>query len=256
MVSKHLLTEQVQKAAVSAHRLDSAERRAAIVDAALPLFAQKGFVATTTKEIAAAAGVSEALIFKHFPSKAALYEAIFTACVEGDAEVQRLIALPPSTAALVEMMCAMTHHFLVELPDDPAELARQRLLVMSHLEDGEFARQVYAWVAGVIQPAFAAAFEAAREAGDVVASPLTGTDALWLPDYLCSMLATQFLPGRPLGAPTYRGPGAARTVAWFLLRGLGLTDDALTRHFPGPDRPGAGSPPDAPAGCPTERGRP
>ena len=52
------------------------ERKAAIVEAALPLFARQGFAATTTKQLALAAGVSEALLYKHFPSKEALYREI------------------------------------------------------------------------------------------------------------------------------------------------------------------------------------
>jgi TetR/AcrR family transcriptional regulator len=52
------------------------ERREQLIQAAMGLFAKKGFSGTTTKEIAAAAGVTEALIFRHFPTKDALYEAI------------------------------------------------------------------------------------------------------------------------------------------------------------------------------------
>jgi AcrR family transcriptional regulator len=40
------------------------------------LFAANGFTGTTTKQIARAAGVSEALLFKHFPTKHALYTAM------------------------------------------------------------------------------------------------------------------------------------------------------------------------------------
>lgn len=47
-----------------------------MIAAAASLFAAKGFNGTTTKEIARAAGVSEALVFKHFPTKRALYTAI------------------------------------------------------------------------------------------------------------------------------------------------------------------------------------
>ena len=43
-------------------RLDSDERRQTIVDAAVPLFARKGFAGTTTRELAEAAGISEALV--------------------------------------------------------------------------------------------------------------------------------------------------------------------------------------------------
>ncbi|ALA57032.1 putative Transcriptional regulator acrR [Nitrospira moscoviensis] len=57
-------------------RTSSQERQASLIAAAASLFARKGFNGTTTKEIAKAAGVSEALVFKHFPTKHALYAAI------------------------------------------------------------------------------------------------------------------------------------------------------------------------------------
>jgi AcrR family transcriptional regulator len=40
------------------------------------LFARRGFAGVTSREVAAAAGVSEALVFKHFPDLPSLYEAI------------------------------------------------------------------------------------------------------------------------------------------------------------------------------------
>jgi AcrR family transcriptional regulator len=47
-----------------------------LISTAASLFAANGFKGTTTKEIAKAAGVSEALLFKYFPTKRALYAAI------------------------------------------------------------------------------------------------------------------------------------------------------------------------------------
>lgn len=57
-------------------RLSSAERREAIVRSAIELFAQNGFKGTTTRELAAAVGVSEPVLYQHFPSKGDLYTAI------------------------------------------------------------------------------------------------------------------------------------------------------------------------------------
>lgn len=57
-------------------RLAAEDRRDQLVAAAMPLFAHRGFAGTTTAEIAKAAGVSEAIIFKHFAHKEELYEAI------------------------------------------------------------------------------------------------------------------------------------------------------------------------------------
>ena len=57
-------------------RLKGEERRRVIIEASLTLFSQKGFRGTTTKEIAQAAGCSEATLFKHFATKDELYSAI------------------------------------------------------------------------------------------------------------------------------------------------------------------------------------
>jgi TetR/AcrR family transcriptional regulator len=52
------------------------DRRTQLLDIALNLFSQKGFDSTTTKEIATAAGVTEAIVFRHFQTKQALYQAV------------------------------------------------------------------------------------------------------------------------------------------------------------------------------------
>src|SRR5579871_704737 len=72
-------------------RMSGSDRRHQLVDAALEVFSRKGFEGTTTKEIAAAAGVTEAIIFRHFPSKLALYTAVLDNHVQS-AELQDLLA--------------------------------------------------------------------------------------------------------------------------------------------------------------------
>ena len=54
----------------------SRDRQASLIAAATSLFAARGFRGTRTKEISKAAGVSEALLFKYFPTTRALYAAI------------------------------------------------------------------------------------------------------------------------------------------------------------------------------------
>ena len=49
------------------------ERRAAIVAAALQVFGSGSYAGSTTAEIARAAGVSEPIIYRHFPSKRELW---------------------------------------------------------------------------------------------------------------------------------------------------------------------------------------
>jgi AcrR family transcriptional regulator len=57
-------------------RMPSEDRRRQLLRVAVENFAQNGFSGTKTKDIAAAAGVSEAILFRHFASKEDLYHAI------------------------------------------------------------------------------------------------------------------------------------------------------------------------------------
>jgi AcrR family transcriptional regulator len=57
-------------------RMPGEDRRRQLLKVAIESFAQNGFSGTKTKEIAAAAGVSEAILFRHFASKEDLYHAI------------------------------------------------------------------------------------------------------------------------------------------------------------------------------------
>ena len=61
----------------SGKRMPGPERRARIIDAAIALFGRHGFKGTTTRALAEASGVSEATIFKHFPTKSDLHAAAF-----------------------------------------------------------------------------------------------------------------------------------------------------------------------------------
>src|SRR5439155_12755987 len=61
-----------------APRLPAAERRQAILDTACIVFAERSYRGATTAEIARAAGVTEPVLYRHFPSKTDLY----LACLE------------------------------------------------------------------------------------------------------------------------------------------------------------------------------
>jgi AcrR family transcriptional regulator len=57
-------------------RLPSEERRATIVEAAGRLFGERGYDATRLDDIAAAAGVTKPILYRHFDTKRALYLAL------------------------------------------------------------------------------------------------------------------------------------------------------------------------------------
>jgi len=67
--------------------MSAGSRREQILKGAMRIFAQKGFRGTTTREIARRLGISEALMFKYFPSKEALYRAIIQKRTDGSEEM-------------------------------------------------------------------------------------------------------------------------------------------------------------------------
>lgn len=78
-------------------RRSSHERRADVLAAARELFAQQGFHATSTRDLAAAADVNDALLYRYFPSK----EAILTALV--DEAIEAFSQLPTLGRGVAEM---------------------------------------------------------------------------------------------------------------------------------------------------------
>jgi AcrR family transcriptional regulator len=208
-------------------RLDGDERRKAIVTAAVPLFARKGFTGTTTKEIAEAADISEALLFKHFPTKKLLYGEILQLGCEGDPALERLAELEPSTETLARMIHFMTRHFVLGVAIEKDDLdTRLRLLLHSFLDDGEYARELFERIFERVHPLFAASIAAASEAGDLRPGGVASANAFWFAQHIVAMVAFALLPGR--ACVPYEGDLEAlvEEASRFILRGIGMTDAA------------------------------
>jgi AcrR family transcriptional regulator len=138
-------------------RMTGEARKMEIVRVAMRLFSQRGFRGTTTKEIAHAAGVSEAIIFRHFATKEELYAAILDhkACVGGIDDPRAIVAdaiRRKDDVAVFEGLAfaALQHH------EHDTEF--NRLLMYSALEGHELAqmfwertvRQMYEFLGGYI----------------------------------------------------------------------------------------------------------
>jgi TetR/AcrR family transcriptional regulator, transcriptional repressor of aconitase len=213
-------------------RLDSDERRKAIVAAALPLFARKGFAGTTTRELAEAASISEGLLFKHFPSKKHLYGEILHLGCEGDPALERLASLEPSTFTLVRMTHYMVRYFLQATEADRVERDwRLRLVLHSFLEDGEYARELFDTIFERVHPLFAASIAAAAAAGDLILGPVASANGFWFGHHVAAMIAFVFLPAR--ACLPYQGTLASlvEETSWFILRGIGMTDAAILKSL-------------------------
>jgi AcrR family transcriptional regulator len=84
-LSKEINTSANEPLPALGGRMAGEERRLQILRTAVSLFSQRGFRGATTKEIAQAAGISEAMVFRHFATKEELFAAILDhkACAEG-----------------------------------------------------------------------------------------------------------------------------------------------------------------------------
>ena len=129
--------------AKSAHRerLSGAQRRAAILDAAIDLFSSRGFQGTTTREIAGAVGVSEPVLYQHFQTKRALYDAILEAkCKEADTRDIESIHQAAASGDIRGFFTLLATFFLDWYLNDPRYA---RLLMFASLENNELSHMFY-----------------------------------------------------------------------------------------------------------------
>jgi AcrR family transcriptional regulator len=215
-------------------KLSGEERRAAIIRAVRQVFADKGFDGTTTRELAEAAGVSEALLFKHFPNKEALFAAMQESCCNEAAHgmFSRIHALEPSASTLTLLI-----HFLVSRiidsdgDDDGLQAVHSRLMLRSLAEDGEFARVFLRGRVSCMIPKVEECLRAAVAAGEAVETPVRPRLQACFAHHLAAMLRVLLLPAKPVmdhGVPRHK---LVEQAVWFVLRGMGLKDEAIKHYY-------------------------
>ena len=213
-------------------RLPATDRRDAILTAATPILARLGRAGATSKVIADAAGVSEALLFKHFATKDALYTQLERHCVDAQAVGTSLLdGAPPSTATLVMGVAVLVQAVFPGIGDANAHDDTKRLVTASFLDDGRFAaafldRHVRPWV-----DLCARSLGVARTAGDLEDGAHATKAELWFVHHLANTLHLVSLSGADVvNYGMTREELTASTVS-FLLRGLGLRQAAIDRHY-------------------------
>lgn len=119
-------------------RMKAAERRASIIAVAKVLFADKGFHGVPVDEIARRVGVTPALLYQHFPSKEALYEAVI-ASLAGTRQsyIDAVLAGPDDFASVLERIVAV---FVKSVAGDPDFL---RMEMLSALEGSGAAHRFF-----------------------------------------------------------------------------------------------------------------
>ena len=118
-------------------RVPAQDRRQQILELATRLFARRGYQGTTTREIAERAGVNEAIIFRHFPSKEHLYWAVIEHQIGrrgGRERMRRALAAEGSDA---EVLTALAERLLRR------DTTLSRLLLFTALENHKLSHRFF-----------------------------------------------------------------------------------------------------------------
>jgi AcrR family transcriptional regulator len=121
-------------------RFSSADRREQILAVATSLFAQQGFQGTTTKLIAERSGVTEALIFRHFPSKDELYWAVIERKIDCAAPLEHLLDNLEAGGNDLEVLSRVALEVLERRAKDQT---LSRLLLYTALEKHELSERFF-----------------------------------------------------------------------------------------------------------------
>lgn len=116
-------------------RMPQESRRKVIIEQAIRFFAEKGFGATT-RELAQRIGVTQPLLFQHFPTKTHLVAAVFDCLFERMSGRDWRTALDAGSGTLRERLIDFFHGYANELYD----FHWIRIYMFAGLEGGAFNR--------------------------------------------------------------------------------------------------------------------
>lgn len=217
-------------------KLRTDERRAAILKAVLGVFAEKGIHGTTTRELAKVAGISEALMLRHFPTKEALYQAVLEASCQheagGDNAFAKMLGLEPSTSSLVFMVHLLFTRIMAankQGNDNPKSL--HKLLIQSVQGDGEFIRAFLKGGPSILVAKLEQCLKAAIAADEAVETPVSRTLRGWFAHHLAVSAMLMWLPDPPAVDYGVSRDKLVEQAVTFALRGMGLKDEAIKRYY-------------------------
>ena len=107
---------------MSATRLSAAERREAVLDAALLEFAERGYEGTSTEDIARRVGISQPYLFRLFGTKKELFKASTARCFR---ETLELFQRAAEGLRGEEALHAIGEAYVAEMLGDPVRLRAQ-----------------------------------------------------------------------------------------------------------------------------------
>ncbi|TGA90501.1 TetR/AcrR family transcriptional regulator, partial [Streptomyces palmae] len=164
----------VQLGAVKSKRVPRAVREQQMLDAAVRIFARRGYRAASMDEIAESAGVSKPLVYLYLHSK----EELFTACIRREAQslVTAIRSAVELGATADRQLWGGLYGFFSHTAAHPDGWAVLHVQARTHGEP--FAREVAAMRAEIVELVTRQIESAAREAGCASESAVWGTTAL------------------------------------------------------------------------------
>lgn len=220
-------------------RLSYADRQQSIVSAAATVFAERGFDGATTKQIAAVANVSPALLYEHFPSKEALYRGVLRQLIRDQDALVAMLGIPPlgtngeasGTAAILSLLhvyfgaCVLARH-------EERDVIAHRLLLASLASDGTYARLLYRRARRFKLEPLAQAMARAQTVGDMAGEMISPQSAYCFIEHVGSMMLSMHLGEQPVVSYGVDSAQLVRKAVLFCARGLGITNAALEREYP------------------------
>lgn len=210
-------------------RISGTERKALILDAARSVFSQSGFEAAKTQDIAKAAKVSEALLYRHFPSKLALYRAVLRQLIREQDENYRIMGVvSQDTAGIVKAI--KTYFTLATAPEHKDIQGRYRFLLSSLAGDGTYAALIYRRAQRMMRNRIEASLKNAQAAGDLTAPLLNSDNTSMFIEHIGTMMSV--INWQTMNSPyASNGEELVKQAVRFCCRGVGFSDEAIDRHI-------------------------
>jgi len=214
----------------------AADRRALIREVATEEFASVGFYGARTASIAEKAGVSEALIFSHFPTKEALYKDVLTQAAQHtktslDQVFEKVEKVKPSTASLVHLTYYLLKNLSLFQPkSDSVDGHITRLFLSSLMNGGAFAEDFMKRRFKTLPSLLEDCLTAASASGDLT-SPPPANLSFWFIHHLSLGFFLMRLPGNPIIEYKLSREEILNQSVKFSLRGLGLSESAIEKYY-------------------------
>jgi AcrR family transcriptional regulator len=218
-------------------RMSKEDRRLLIVDAATRVFSERGFHGASVRKIAKAANVSEALLYRHFSSKKALYNSL------GDYIEHQISTLvngfkdrKPTTLTLVQIVYSLVTMIHTGMPGGKEQQRPfERLLVYSFMEDTRFAKRVFYLYHAELAPIWNRCVEAATKEKSMKRIVLSSENRMWFVHHLAMAINILHFSGDSVFPYDGSREKLVEEVVRYTLMGIGLTDQSIKKHYKIPE---------------------